>query len=74
MAPLTLDGYVAVGVVGIASLVLIVRMVRTVIPGWKYELRSGGKIVKVLDKPGLYFVSPFLSATRVRTEDNRLPN
>jgi regulator of protease activity HflC (stomatin/prohibitin superfamily) len=59
----------AIVTVLIVAFVLISRMARTVVPGWKYELWSGGKLVKVLDKPGFYMVSPFLTARRVRVSD-----
>lgn len=63
-------------VVGLEILVLLVlvwffifRSARQLQRGWKYKLRWRGKIVKVLDKPGFYMVSPFLSAKRVRVDD-----
>jgi regulator of protease activity HflC (stomatin/prohibitin superfamily) len=61
----------AILVVLVSFMVLLSRVVRTVVPGWRYELVSGGKIVKVLDQPGLYFVSPFATWRRVRTDDQR---
>jgi hypothetical protein len=63
----------AIVVVLAVALVLIFRMARTVVPGWKYELSRGGKIVMVLDKPGFYMVSPFVTAKRVRNSDGPAP-
>jgi regulator of protease activity HflC (stomatin/prohibitin superfamily) len=57
---------VAIVVLAVIFIVLLYRMARTVVPGWKYESWSGGKLIRVLDKPGFYLVGPFISARRVR--------
>ena len=64
--------FVATFVVLGLVVVLVLRSVKRVTPGWRYEIRVGRTVVRVLDKPGIYFVGPLFRCKKVRADDHRL--
>jgi regulator of protease activity HflC (stomatin/prohibitin superfamily) len=61
-------------VVVVVVVALLRQCIRFVVPGWRYELLRGGRTIKVLDTPGMYLVSPFVTARRVRIDSTPVPS